>query len=58
MFLNSSLGFSILGVEELRNSYTQIFKIGDTNLFGSTLILFFLHFYYYLSSYMDPPRHF
>lgn len=42
IFLNSSLGFSILGVEELRNSYTQILKIGDTNLFGSTLILFFL----------------
>ncbi|MGL5591238.1 MAG: ABC transporter permease [Mycoplasmoidaceae bacterium] len=42
IFLNSSLGFSILGVEELRNSYTQILKIGETNLFGSTLILFFL----------------
>lgn len=42
IFLNSSLGFSILGVEELRNSYTQILKIGDTDLFGSTLILFFL----------------
>ncbi|MGL5640446.1 MAG: ABC transporter permease [Mycoplasmoidaceae bacterium] len=42
IFLNSSLGFSILGVEELRNSYTQILKVGETNLFGSTLILFFL----------------
>ncbi|MGL4647287.1 MAG: ABC transporter permease [Mycoplasmoidaceae bacterium] len=42
IFLTNSLGYSIIGAEELRNPYDPFLKIGDTVLFGSSILLFVL----------------